>query len=117
MGQPGHIDMDTAATSDAISLIAAAGQRMADGWRSASSEINGLVGQLGRGELGAAFLDGYQQPAAETASVVDRCCQVPGRFAEAGNRCIAVYESADSRSRNNFDSINAPAPPASSQLP
>lgn len=36
-----------------------------------SKQVADLVGRLGKGELGAAFLAGYQQPAAETARVVE----------------------------------------------
>ena len=115
MGQADHIDMDIAATTAAMSLVAAAGERMGSGWRAVSSELNGLVGQLGRGELGAAFLDSYQPPATETASIVEQYCRVPGRFADVGNQCVAEYESADNHSRDAFNFVDATAPPASSQ--
>jgi hypothetical protein len=116
MEQADRISMDTAATTDAMSLVAATGERIASGWRAVSSELNGLVGQLGQRELGAAFLDSYQPSATETASIVEQSCQVPGRFAEVGNQCVAEYESADNHSRDIFNFVNATAPPASSRF-
>lgn len=105
-------EMDPEATADAMTLLAAAGQHMGTGWGAITAELDGLVGQLGRGELGAAFLDGYRQPAGDTAKAVERCCQVPGRLAATGNECIGTYVSTDHRHGDHIKSLGATAPPA-----
>jgi hypothetical protein len=105
MGQPDRADLDTAPTVSALNEVDAAGQTMSDGWRTASGQLNGLVGQLGKGPLGAAFMAGYQQEAAATSSMVERCCQVPGRFAAAGNAGVGYYGEADDRSKAGFDAL------------
>lgn len=48
-----------------------------------AAEVAGLVGQLGRGELGAAFLAGYRYSGA------------PGRIAAAAGAGIGDYQSTD----------------------
>jgi hypothetical protein len=115
VGRPDRVDMDTVATAEAMSLVAATGERMGYDWRDVRSRLDGLIGQLGQRELGAAFLDGYQAPATETASVVEQYCRVPGRFAAMGNRCVAEYEAADSNGRDTFDAVDEATPPASSR--
>jgi hypothetical protein len=102
MGQPDRLDMDTGATTGAMRRVAVTGDQMDSGWRAVSARLDGAVGQLGRGELGAAFMAGYETPAAETAATVGRHCQVPGRLADMGHACVAAYESADERSRAAF---------------
>lgn len=94
MGDDG-IHMDTASTADAMDRIATAGQTMAGDWRTVGGEITSLGGQLGRGDLGAAFLAGYQELAAQVASDAGQRCQEPGLLADVGNACIDSYRSAD----------------------
>ncbi|WP_163505261.1 hypothetical protein [Fodinicola acaciae] len=105
MGQPNRADIDTAATTSALTELNTAGQTMSDGWRAASAQLTGLIGQLGKGPLGAAFMAGYQQEAAATSSMVDHCCQTPGRFANAGNRGVNDYGAANDRSKAGFDAV------------
>ncbi|NKE61189.1 hypothetical protein FXN61_32215 [Lentzea sp. PSKA42] len=94
MGDDG-LHMDTASTAAAMDRIANAGQTMTGDWRTVSAEITSLGGQLGRGDLGAAFLAGYGELAAQVASDAEQRCQVPGLLADAGNACVDSYRSAD----------------------
>jgi hypothetical protein len=102
--------MYPAATSDAMRVMAAAGDDMGGGWGAVRDGLGDLVGQLGLGELGAAFMAGYETPAAETTAIVDRCCQGPGRLAEVGSRCAAAYQGANDLSHATFEAITAPDP-------
>lgn len=97
------IDMAPGSTTDAMSLMAAAGTHMGTSWGGITTELSGLVGRLGGGELGAAFLEGYQQLASETGRAVDHCCRQPGQFAELGNQCVDTYVTADDVSRDHID--------------
>jgi hypothetical protein len=105
-----HIHMETATTADAMGRVASGGQTMATDWQSCQSEITGLAGQLGGGVLGAAFLAGYQEPAAQAMRDADQCCQVPGTLADKGNTAVSTYQSADTASAG---AVSAPT----SQLP
>jgi hypothetical protein len=90
-----HIGMHPAAAQAQMSRLTAAGERMTTGWGTTSKQVTDLAGQLGKGELGAAFLAGYQQPATETATAVEQCCALPGQYATTGTGCVAQYTSAD----------------------
>lgn len=79
----------------AMNRLAETGTAMTEGWRAAAGEVAALAGQLGKGELGAAFVAGYRQPAEDTAKAADQCCQLPGRFAASGTQCVAQYVAAD----------------------
>ncbi|WP_424186520.1 hypothetical protein ACOBQX_01525 [Actinokineospora sp. G85] len=105
------IDMDTTSTAEAMSRIATAGQAMAGGWRAAGAEITGLGGQLGRGDLGAAFLAGYRDLAARVAGDADHRCQEPGQLAAAGAASIDAYRSADATGGDVILAVDPPAPP------
>lgn len=92
---PDKIGMHTEAATDTMSRLTAAGERMTTEWGTTSTQVTKLAGQLGKGDLGAAFLDGYQQPAADTARVVGQCCALPGQYATSGAQCVAQYVTAD----------------------
>jgi hypothetical protein len=98
------IDMDSDATTNAMELMDVAGRTMSADWGAVSTRLASLAGQLGQGELGAAYLDGYRQPAAETAAAVDQHCGLPGRLAAAGHQCIGIYRSADRAGADTFAS-------------
>lgn len=98
------IGMRPAPAGATMNRLAEAGTTMTDGWRSANAELSSLAGQLGKGELGAAFLAGYQQPAADTAKVVAQCCAAPGKFAESGNQIVAQYVAADQHGQQAINS-------------
>jgi hypothetical protein len=102
MGQPDGLHMDSDATTGAMRRVADVGDQMGAGWRAVSADLDGLIGGLGQGELGAAFMDGYRKPAAETSTVVDRHCEVPGRLADVGHQCVADYHGADRRAHDAF---------------
>lgn len=97
---PEHLRMDVAGAQDAMSRLSAAGERMTTAWRAASSELDGLASGLGAGELGAAFLAGYQQPAADTRKIADQYCELPARFAETGRQGIANVQTLDTEGGN-----------------
>lgn len=101
------IHMEPGATTDAMSLMATAGKLMGTDWGAVTTELTGLVGQLGQGELGSAFLAGYQQLATDTGTAVDRCCQVPGQLAELGTQSVGTYVTADDRSHDHLSAVEA----------
>jgi hypothetical protein len=105
-----HIQMETATTADAMGRVATGGQNMATEWQSCQSEISGLAGQLGGGTMGAAFLAGYQEPAAQAMRDADQCCQTPGALAEAGNMAVGTYQSADAASAAAVGAPTSPTP-------
>jgi hypothetical protein len=91
-GSPGLFPEHTNNTLNRLSTI---GERMTGDWATTKAEIAGLVGQLGQGELGSAFLAGYQQLATEIADAVDQCCRRPGEFANAGNHAVTGLVTID----------------------
>ncbi|NUS65416.1 MAG: hypothetical protein HOQ46_17390 [Saccharothrix sp.] len=102
--------MLTESVADAMSRIATAGRTMADDWRGIGSEIAGLGGQLGRGDLGAAFVAGYRERAGQVTIDADQRCQEPGLLADLGKAGVDSYRSADEASG---DVIRAADPSAS----
>jgi len=64
------MDMRTEAMSKAMEVMDAAGRTMTTDWGTVSERLTGLAGQLGGGELGAAFLERYGQAATATAEAV-----------------------------------------------
>jgi len=94
--------MDTDAISGAMGLLAGVGDRLAGGWGAVSAAVDAGVRGLGRGELGAAFMAGYQQPATRTAAGFDRVCRAPGTLAEVGHGCVTGYSSAEDNARGYF---------------
>ena len=99
------IDMHPGATTDAMDLMDEAGRFMSTHWGAISDRLDLLAGQLGQGELGAAYLAGYQPAAAATAATVESHCQRPGRLAAMGHQCVNTYRSADQRSLDNVNSV------------
>lgn len=113
MTQAGGLEMETTATSQVMGRLAGASEQMVRGWGATRAELDGLVSRLGQGPLGATFLEGYLPLATETATIADRCCHTPGRFADVGDRCVAGYEAVEDDIRRRFDAIGTAAPPAS----
>jgi hypothetical protein len=105
-----HIQMETSTTAEAMGRVASGGQAMSTEWQSCQSEISGLAGQLGQGTMGAAFLSGYQEPAAQAMRDADQCCQKPGTLAEAGTMAVGTYESADTASASAVGAPTSPTP-------
>ncbi len=97
--------MDPNATTDAMTMMAAAGANLGTEWGTITTELTGLVGQLGRGELGAAFLAGYQKLASDTAAAVDQCCQRPAEFADLGNQSVTTYTTADQHGHDHLGGV------------
>ena len=85
-------------TNSTLNQLSTVSDRMAADWGAAKAEIAGMAGQLGKGELGAAFLAAYRQLAAEVADVADQCCQRPSEFAAAGNQAINAFVAVDDHS-------------------
>lgn len=108
-----HIQMETSTAADAMGRVASGGQTMSTDWQSCQSEISGLAGQLGSGTMGAAFLSGYQEPAAQAMRDADQCCQTPGTLAEKGTAAVGTYQSVDTASAS---AVGAPTSPTN-QLP
>lgn len=82
-------------TNSTLNRLSTVSERMADNWGTTKAEIAGLVAQLGQGELGAAFLVGYQQLASEITDAVDQCCRRPAEFAAAGNQAVTGFVTLD----------------------
>lgn len=102
-----RIDMDPDTTTDAMNLMDRTSQYLSTDWGATSSRLSLLAGQLGGGELGAAYLSGYQQPAAETVTAVEHQCQQPGRLAAMGHQCVGLYRSTDQSIGDTFNSLGA----------
>jgi hypothetical protein len=99
------IGMYTAAAHAQMTRLTAAGERMATDWGTTSKQVADLVGRLGKGELGAAFLAGYRQPAAETARVVEQCCALPDQYATSGTSSVAQYTTGDGHGEQAINAI------------
>ncbi len=104
-----QIHMQTASVAAAMGRMATAGQTMAGDWRAIGGEVAGLGGQLGRGDLGAAFLAGYREPAAQVTAAADRCCQEPTALADMGTANVDSYQSVDAGNGNAFRSLSPPS--------
>ena len=102
-----HMRMDTAETAHQMNLIAASGEAMATGWRTAAAHIAELAGQLGRGVLGTAFMDGYRNEAAATATAIAKCCEEPGQLAAAGSSAVTTYIAADDHSADVLNAVSS----------
>jgi hypothetical protein len=106
------MDMSTDAMSKAMEMMDTAGRTMTTDWGTVSERLTGLAGQLGGGELGAAFLDRYGQAAAATAAAVGDHCRHPGLMAAAGHRCADLYATADQNVAGSLGPVAPAAPPA-----
>jgi hypothetical protein len=101
------IDMDSDGTTQAMQLMDDVGSTLTAGWSETGNRLRGLSGQLGQGELGAAYRDGYQKPAADTAAAIDQHCRQPGQLAAMGHQCVGMYLTAD---RSGADGFNGGGP-------
>ena len=111
MAHSNGISMATGRVAAAMNPMAHAGELLASDWHATGAELQGLVGQLGHGPLGEAFLAGYRQPATEAATAIDECCRISARLAEWGNQCVAAYQSADETSSDALRAVGEAAPP------
>ena len=96
------IEMNSDLTVDAMNLMDEAGRGLTTGWGAANSRLSSLSGQLGQGELGAAYLDRYQQAAADTVAAMEQHCGQPGQLAAVGHQCVGLYASADQAAATMF---------------
>jgi hypothetical protein len=83
--------MAPAETGQAMNQLTAAGTDLTNGWTGASAAISAAVGQLGKGVLGQAFLQGYQGHADQVTAAAGTCTRIPGQLADTGNQCVAIY--------------------------
>jgi hypothetical protein len=90
--------------TNAMTSLAAIGERMATDWRTTNAELTNLLYQVGKGIMGEAFLAGYQQLATETMRVIDECCQRPGQDADDGNQKLTHYAAVDDAGRRAVQS-------------
>jgi hypothetical protein len=95
-------------TNSTLNRLNTVSERMTTAWGTTKAEITGLAGQLGHGELGAAFLAGYQQLATEISEAVDQCCQRPGQFAATGNQAVTGFVTVDGDNQQKIQSHAAP---------
>jgi hypothetical protein len=102
------IYMDIPGLTGAMDALSTVGTTLTAGWSAVQSEIAALDGQLGQGPLGQAFISGYRPTATAIVQSADKCCQTPGRFAEAGHQCAADYTQADARAHDALSSVNGP---------
>lgn len=92
---PGDLAMETGLTRNAMTRLTTAGTNLGTGWSAAAAAIDGAVGPLGRGPLGAAFLAGYEGHARQTAEAVTTCCQRIDGLAGVGHGAVTTYETTD----------------------
>lgn len=97
--------MDTDATTHVMHRVTAIGDQLDSAWGAVTARLDGAIGGLGGGVLGAAFMAGYQEPASQTAATVERHRQVPGRLAGVGHESVAGYVSADRRAGGHFEAL------------
>ena len=102
------IHMDSEATTGAMAQMDEAGGAMNTAWGEVSTRLSALSGRLGQGELGAAYMDGYRRPAADTTTAVDRHCSHPGQMAAMGHQCVGLYQTAG---QNGAAALSAAEPP------
>jgi hypothetical protein len=95
--------MDTGAMTTAMDLMDLAGRTMSTDWGTVSGQLSDRAGQLGQGELGAAFHARYEQAAAATTAAVEHHCRQPGLLATMGHQCAGLYVSADQNVAGAFD--------------
>lgn len=107
MTQPDGLHMDTDATTHVMHRVTAIGDQLDRTWEAVTARLADATAQLGGGELGAAFMAGYQETATQTAAAVERHRQMPGRLAAVGHESIAGYLSADQRSGGHFRALNS----------
>ncbi len=89
-----------------------AGRNLGTAWATVSDRLAARSGQLGAGELGAAFMARYEQSAAAaTAAVADHCRQ-PGLLATTGHECAGLYRAADRNAAGTLDAVSPPPPTA-----
>ncbi len=92
--------MAPADTGQAMNQLTAAGTDLTNGWTGASAAISSAAGQLGKGVLGQAFMQGYQGHADEVAAAAAACTPIPGQLADTGNQCVAIYvDTEDTNAR------------------
>lgn len=103
-GNPSLFPEQTNSTLNTLHTVA---ERMTTNWATTKAEITGLVGQLGQGELGAAFLAGYQQLATEIITAVDQCCQRPTQFAATGNHAVTGFVTMEGDNQQAIQSNQA----------
>lgn len=100
-----RIRMDTDLVADAMDRMTNAGQHMSTDWTTASTAVADLTAKLGRGDLGAAFLAGYQTPAAQASDTATRCCQTPSQLADKGTTSVNTYTSTDTATSDLIHSV------------
>ncbi len=96
------IHMATAATSHAMNQLGAAGADLTGSWTSVAAAIGAAAGQLGKGVLGQAFLQGYQAHADALTAACAACARIPGQLAVSGHRSVADYVATDGDNAGEF---------------
>lgn len=96
------IHMETAATNHAMNRLDAAGADLTGSWTAAAAAIGASAGQLGKGVLGQAFLQGYQAHADALAAAAATCTQIPGQLAVSGHQSVDDYVATDGAGADEF---------------
>lgn len=87
--------MDPTEVGNATHDLTRTGGDLTTEWTAAAAAITGAAGQLGKGVLGQAFLQGYQSHAEETAAAATTHTTAPGDLATTGDRSVDTYITTD----------------------
>ena len=104
---PDRLSMATTPTEQVMAKLSAVGADLVAGWSAAASDVTATAGQLGRGPLGEAFLQGYRGHADEVAQLADICCRKPAELADAGKQSVGEYAAADTLLAQAFERLSA----------
>jgi hypothetical protein len=97
--------METVPAAQATQNLGQISASLSQAWSTAQSTIASLEGQLGKDELGQAFLAKYRKPIPAINDTVKRDVDGSQRLATAGQQSIKDYQQADQSVRQEFEGI------------
>jgi hypothetical protein len=89
------LDMNVDVTSHEMNVLTAIGEDMDVVCRSSRADISWFSGALGKGPMGARFMDNYKPGRASVEHQMDTSIWATVELANAGRHCVDVYLTAD----------------------
>lgn len=89
------LDMNIDATSHEMNVLTAIGEDLDAVCRSSQADISWSSGVLGKGPMGARFMDTYNPGRASVEHQLDVSVWTTGELANAGSRCVDIYLTAE----------------------
>lgn len=99
------IHMGPAATAGFIGRLEQTVDAFGTAWRGSAAEITTGEGGVGSGRLAAAFLGGYEGPAAHTRAVAARIQPVYAALCATGHQAVAGYRAADQAGADQLNAV------------